>query len=100
MRAGQTAPNPVLSTIRYFRDEYEAHIRDKKTPRGRVLLKVEIDKELCRGCSLCTKVCSRWTRSRVLKSPFEIDQTKCIKCVPNIEKCSSKAISKSKRERG
>ncbi|MGI5907956.1 MAG: NADH-quinone oxidoreductase subunit NuoF [Christensenellales bacterium] len=93
---GQTAPNPVLSTIRYFRDEYEAHIRDKKCPAGvcKKLLKVEIDKELCRGCSLCTKVCPVDAISGVLKSPFEIDQTKCIKCGACIEKCPFKAISK------
>jgi NADH:ubiquinone oxidoreductase subunit F (NADH-binding)/(2Fe-2S) ferredoxin/ferredoxin len=93
---GQTAPNPVLSTIRYFRDEYEAHIRDKKCPAGvcKKLLKVEIDKELCRGCSLCTKVCPVDAISGVLKSPFEIDQTKCIKCGACIEKCPFNAISK------
>ena len=93
---GQTAPNPVLSTIKYFRDEYEAHIRDKKCPAGvcKKLLRVEIDKDLCRGCSLCTKVCPVDAISGVLKSPYEIDQTKCIKCGACIERCPFQAISK------
>ena len=93
---GQTAPNPVLSTIKYFRDEYEAHIRDKKCP-ARVcknLLQVVIDRELCRGCSLCTKVCPVDAISGVLKSPYEIDQSKCIKCGACIERCPFNAISK------
>ncbi|MFZ5974645.1 MAG: NADH-ubiquinone oxidoreductase-F iron-sulfur binding region domain-containing protein [Bacillota bacterium] len=93
---GQTAPNPVLSTIRYFRDEYEAHIKDKKCPAGvcKALLQVVIDKEKCRGCSLCAKNCPVEAISGVVKSPYEIDQAKCIKCGVCIEKCPFGAISK------
>jgi NADP-reducing hydrogenase subunit HndC len=94
---GQTAPNPVLSTIRYFRDEYEAHIKDKRCPAGvcKHLLQVIIDKEKCKKCSLCAKVCPVSAISGVVKeTPFEIDQSKCIKCGACIEKCPFGAISK------
>lgn len=93
---GQTAPNPVLSTLKYFRNEYEAHIHDKKCPAGecKAMTKVMIDKEKCRGCSLCSKNCPVGAISGELKSPFEIDQTKCIKCGVCIAKCPFKAISR------
>lgn len=93
---GQTAPNPVLSTIRYFRDEYEAHINDKKCPAGvcKKLLQIVIDKDKCRGCSLCAKACPVNAISGVVKSPFEIDQDKCIKCGACLEKCPFGAIEK------
>ncbi len=94
---GQTAPNPVLSTIRYFRDEYEAHIIDKKCPAGecKKLLDVVIDPEKCKQCGLCTKVCPvNCISGEVRKGPFKIDNSKCIKCLACISKCPFKAISK------
>lgn len=93
---GQTAPNPVLSTLHYFRDEYVAHIRDKKCPAGvcKGLLQMTIVPDLCKGCSLCTKVCPANAISGERKSPHTIDQDKCIKCGACIEKCPFKAIIK------
>ncbi len=79
---GQTAPNPVLSTIRYFRDEYEAHINEKKCPAHSCteLLTYEIDPELCRGCTLCAKKCPVSAIGGAVKSAHVIDGEKCIKC--------------------
>lgn len=93
---GQTAPNPVLSTIRYFRDEYVAHIVDKKCPAGvcKGLLKIQIEAEKCKGCTLCAKVCPTGAISGKLKEAHVIDQIKCIKCEVCIEKCKFGAISK------
>lgn len=93
---GQTAPNPVLSTLKYFRNEYEAHIKDKKCPAGecKAMTKVMIDKEKCRGCSLCAQNCPVGAIHGELKSPFEIDQSKCIKCGVCLAKCPFKAISR------
>ena len=86
---GQTAPNPVLTTIRYFRDEYEAHIKDKKCPAGEctALLTYRIDKDKCRGCSLCAKKCPADAITGEVKSPFTIDAEKCIKCGQCEEVC-------------
>ncbi len=93
---GQTAPNPVLSTIRYFRDEYEAHINEKRCPAGvcKALLSYVIDPDKCKGCSLCSKNCPVGCISGVVKSPFTIDQSKCIKCGTCMEKCKFGAIEK------
>lgn len=93
---GQTAANPVLSTLRYFRDEYEAHIYDKKCPAGvcKNLLSYVIDKDKCVGCSLCSKKCPVGAISGQVKSPFEIDQSKCIKCGVCEATCKFGAISK------
>ncbi len=93
---GKTAPNPVLSTIKYFRHEYEAHIRDKKCPAGhcKALLSYVIDKSKCIGCSACAKVCPTGAISGKIKEPFEIDQSKCIKCGACIGKCKFGAIEK------
>jgi NADH-quinone oxidoreductase subunit F len=91
---GQTAPNPVLSTIRYFRDEYEAHINEKRCPVGecRELLTYSIDKDKCRGCTLCAKKCPAGAISGTLKSPHEIDRDVCIKCGQCVTLCRFGAI--------
>jgi NADP-reducing hydrogenase subunit HndC len=93
---GQTAPNPVLSTLKYFRDEYEAHIKEKRCPSGecKAMTKVMIDKDKCKGCSICAKNCPVNAIKGELKSPFEIDQDVCVKCGLCIEKCPFKAISR------
>ena len=94
---GQTAPNPILSTLRYFRDEYMAHVVDKKCPAGKCknLLAFKIDPEKCKGCSLCAKKCPVGAISGEIRSPFTIDTTKCIKCGVCMSNCKFGAISKS-----
>ena len=79
---GQTSPNPVLTTIRYFRDEFEAHIRDKRCPAGecRALISYSIDKDVCVGCTACARQCPAGAISGERKSPHEIDPALCIKC--------------------
>ena len=93
---GQTAPNPVLSTLRYFRDEYEAHVYEKRCPAGccKNLMQVVIDPDKCKGCSLCSKKCPVGAISGQIKSPFVIDQSKCVKCGVCIESCKFGAIYK------
>lgn len=92
---GQTAPNPILSTLRYFRDEYVAHIQDKKCPAGVCtnLLTYSIQPELCRGCTACAKVCPVGAISGEIKKPHVIDTEKCIKCGACMEKCRFGAIT-------
>jgi len=93
---GQTAPNPVLSTLRYFRDEYEAHVRDKKCPAGacQALLQFKIAEDICKACGICAKQCPVSAISGKPKTPYVIDQNKCIKCGACMDKCPFKAISR------
>jgi len=91
---GQTAPNPVLSTLRYFRDEYEAHIKDKKCPAKvcKDLITYSIDEEACRGCLVCKKLCPQEAITGERKQPHRINQDKCIKCGICLENCKFDAI--------
>lgn len=91
---GQTAPNPVLTTIRYFRDEYEAHIRDKKCPAHEcsALLKISIDPTKCKGCTVCARKCPVECISGERKTPHVIDQSSCIKCKQCVSSCKFDAI--------
>lgn len=91
---GNSAPNPVLTTIKYFRDEYEAHINDKCCPAKKCtsLISLRIDKDLCKGCSLCSKKCPVGAISGQVKSPFVIDEAKCVRCSQCVENCKFGAI--------
>ena len=93
---GQTAPNPVLSTLRYFRDEYVAHIIDKKCPAGvcKALLRFEVVADKCRGCTVCARNCPTGAISGSVKQPHSIDQSKCVKCGVCMDVCKFKAIVK------
>lgn len=93
---GQTAPNPVLSTLRYFREEYIAHVVDKTCPAGvcKDLLKYNIDPDKCRGCTLCSRKCPAGAITGTVKQPHIIDQNKCLKCGACMDACKFGAISK------
>ena len=93
---GQTAPNPVLSTLHYFRDEYEAHIKEKRCPAHhcQALLNYVIS-DKCRGCTLCSKVCPAGAISGEVRKQHHIDTSKCLKCGACMEKCRFGAISKN-----
>ena len=93
---GQTAPNPVMSTLKYFRDEYIAHVTEKRCPAGvcKELLNYEIIEDKCAGCTLCVKVCPADAVTGVLKEAHSIDKDKCIKCGACVIKCKFEAIIK------
>ena len=93
---GQTAPNPVLSTLRFFRDEYVAHIVDKTCPAGvcKALLSYNIDPDKCKGCTACARKCPVGAISGTVKNPHTIDTSKCIKCGVCMETCKFGAIYK------
>lgn len=91
---GKTAPNPVLSTLKYFRDEYIAHIKDKKCPAGvcTAMKKVVINEDLCKGCTKCARTCPVGAIEGTVKNPHHIDQDKCIKCEACFASCPFRAI--------
>ena len=93
---GQTAPNPVLSTLKYFRKEYEAHVVEKRCPAGvcKKLVSYEVDPAKCRGCTACARQCPVGAISGKVREPHMIDKSKCIKCGACLETCKFGAISK------
>ena len=100
---GQTAPNPVLATLKFFRDEYEAHVKEKKCPAGvcKDLLTFTIDKDKCIGCGLCSRNCpvnaievTDYVAPKHKRPSYRIDAKKCIKCGACMSNCKFKAISK------
>ena len=93
---GQTLPNPVLSTLRHFRDEYEQHIKHKKCPAGvcKALIQYYIDEEKCTGCTLCAKNCPQDAVAGKKKETHTIDQEKCIKCNMCYEVCKFNAVQR------
>ncbi len=93
---GNSAPNPVLTTVKYFKDEYEAHIKEKRCPAKEctALIRYEISKDKCKGCSLCSKKCPVSAISGEIKKPFSIDPKRCIRCGACLGTCRFGAISK------
>ncbi|SFD24243.1 NADH-quinone oxidoreductase subunit NuoF [Clostridium uliginosum] len=91
---GKTAASPVISTLKYFRDEYITHVVDKKCPGGvcKALMSYEIDKDKCRGCSKCARMCPVGAISGEIKKPYTIDKSKCIKCGACMDGCAFKAV--------
>lgn len=91
---GQTAPNPVLSTLRYFRKEYEVHIRERRCPAKvcKDLVTYFIEAELCRGCLVCKKLCPQEAIIGERKEPHRINQDKCISCGVCLENCKFDAV--------
>ena len=93
---GQTAPNPVLSTLKYFKDEYKAHIEEQKCPAGecKALAEIKINPELCKGCGICKRQCPVNAITGEVKTPHVINKETCIKCGACVDKCPFKAIHK------
>ncbi|NLK30221.1 MAG: 4Fe-4S binding protein, partial [Aminobacterium colombiense] len=93
---GQTAPNPILTTLRYFRDEYVAHVKDKKCPAGvcSALIEYSIDQDLCKRCGLCARNCPVHCIPGDRASGYTIDTERCIRCGTCFEKCPFGAIIK------
>lgn len=91
---GKSAASPIISTLKYFRDEYIAHVVDKKCPGGvcKALMSYEIDKDKCKGCSKCARMCPVEAISGEIKKPYTIDKSKCIKCGSCLEGCAFKAV--------
>ena len=91
---GGTAPNPVLSTLKHFREEYEAHINDRKCPGGicKELIQYGIDADACKGCMRCAKECPQDAISGEKKQPHTLDTAKCIKCGICYETCAFDAV--------
>ncbi|OPZ73017.1 MAG: NADP-reducing hydrogenase subunit HndC [Firmicutes bacterium ADurb.Bin456] len=96
---GQTAPNPVLSTLRYFKSEYIAHVRDKRCPAGvcKALLDYLVDEKRCIACGLCARVCAVQAITGAPKKPYRIDPEKCTRCAACVAKCPKQAIQKGIR---
>ena len=92
---GQTAPNPVLTTIRYFRDEYDAHIREKRCPAHEcaALRTYAIDAAKCKGCTACARKCPAKAITGAVKQPHTIDSEKCIKCGACAAACKFGAVT-------
>jgi NADP-reducing hydrogenase subunit HndC len=93
---GTSAPNPVISTLQYFRDEYESHIKDKKCPAGvcKALTTFTIDEKKCTGCTVCARNCPAGAIDGEKKEPHYINQDKCVKCRVCYEKCKFGAVLK------
>ena len=94
---GQTAPNPILTALRYFRDEFDAHIQDKRCPAGvcKELIEYAIDSEKCTGCGRCIRVCPKEAITGEKKEPHQLDPERCIKCGACYEVCKFDAIVRS-----